>query len=287
MTARDGLHSAERRLRAAGVPEPGLDAELLLRRVLGCDRATLLAHPDRPIADEDRVRFEALLDRRAGREPIQHILGEQAFFHHTFLTGPEALIPRPETELLVELCLERLTSLQRPVVVDVGTGTGCIALSIAAAVPEAVVHATEISEPALGLATRNADRLGLGSSPRLLLHLGDLLEPVAGLEADLIVSNPPYIGVDEREGLAPEVREHEPALALFPDGDRFAVYERLVPSAVAGLRLGGWLVLEVGRGMAREVESRCREAGLERVESHGDLAGIPRAVTARRPGSPH
>jgi len=286
VTARDGLQWAERKLRAAGVPEPGLDAELLLRHVLGWDRTRLLAHPDRPLDAEDRQRLDTLVERRAGREPIQHIVGAQAFFHHTFLTGPEALIPRPETELLVELSLERLAGVERPEVVDVGTGTGCIALSIAAARPDAVVHATEISEPALRLARRNADRLGIGDSPRLHLHLGDLLEPVAGVEPHLVVSNPPYIGLEERARLPPEVREHEPALALFPDSGRYGIYERLVPSAAARLRSGGWLVLEVGFGMAGEVERRCRTAGLDEVESHPDLAGISRAVTARRPGTP-
>jgi release factor glutamine methyltransferase len=286
VTARDGLQWAERRLRAAGVPEPGLDAELLLRHVLGWDRTQLLAHPERPLGAEDRLRLDTLVERRARREPIQHIVGVQAFFHHTFLTSPEALIPRPETELLVELSLGRLARVERPVVVDVGTGTGCIALSIATARPDAVVHATDISEPALRLARRNADRLGLRDSPRLRLHLGDLLEPVDEVEPHLVVCNPPYIGREERASLPPEVREHEPALALFPDGGRYGIYGRLVPAAAARLRCGGWLVLEVGFGMAGEVERLCRRAGLEEVECHPDLAGISRAVIARRPGTP-
>jgi release factor glutamine methyltransferase len=284
VTARDGLQRAERTLRAAGVPDPGLDAELLLRYVLGCDRAQLLAHPERTIDADEDGRFMALVARRASREPIQHILGTQDFFHHTFLAGPEALIPRPETELLVELALARIEELAEPLVVDVGTGTGCIGLSIAASRPDAVVHATEISPAALRLAERNARRLGLGPSPRLQLHLGDLLEPVAGLAPDLVVSNPPYVGPEERPGLAPEVREHEPELALFPEGNRFAVYDRLIPATAAILGERGWLVLEVGLGMADEVGRRCRGAGLGAVETHADLAGILRAVTARRSG---
>ena len=197
MTAAAALvKDAAATLAAAGVPAPEWDAERLLRHVLGWDRAALVANPDRVVPEPEAERFRALVRRRASREPLQYILGTQAFWKHEFLVTPAVLIPRPETELLVETSLELLKDVERPLIVDVGTGSGCIALSLAAERPDAEVHAIDISAPALAVARENARRLGLEG--RVAFHHGDLLEPVAHLAGriDLVVSNPPYVDPD-------------------------------------------------------------------------------------------
>jgi release factor glutamine methyltransferase len=282
MTAAALLEDAAAALAAAGVSSPEWDAEQLLRHVLGSDRATLVASPDRPVPEPDAVRFRALVARRAAREPLQYILGTQAFWKHDFLVNPAVLIPRPETELLVETSLELLKGVERPVVVDVGTGSGCIALSIASERPDAEVHATDISDAALEVARENARRLGLGG--RVTFHHGDLLEPLSGLEVHLVVSNPPYVDPAERDALAPEVRDHDPAVALYPQDGVLPMYRRLAEGAARILRPGGWLAVELGQSLAEPVAAECRAAGLIASPPQPDLAGIPRVLTAiRRP----
>jgi len=282
MTATTLLAEAGGVLAAAGVPSPDRDAERLLRHVLGWDRAALLANPDRAVGEEEAELFRALVQRRAAREPLQHILGTQAFWKHDFLVTPAVLIPRPETELLVETGLELLRGVKRPLVVDVGTGSGCIALSLAAERPDAEVHGTDVSGPALDVARENARRLELES--RVIFHEGDLLEPVAHLagRVDLVVSNPPYVDPAVRTSLAPEVRDHDPALALHPPDGVLSMYHRLAEGALHTLRPGGWLAVELGQGLAEPVEAVCRTAGLTPSKPGLDLAGIPRTLTARR-----
>jgi release factor glutamine methyltransferase len=238
------------------------------------------------IEPEGLARFFALIDERAQRRPLQHLTGTQAFWRHDFRVTPDVLIPRPETELLVEAGLEVLRDVPGAIVVDVGTGSGCIALSLAAERREAVVHAIDVSEEALAVARDNARRLGL--EDLVHFHLGDLLGSVRSLTGsiDLVVSNPPYVDSSEAHSLAPEVREHEPALALFAPGDRYSVYRRLVPAAAVALRAGGFLMLEVGIGMADEVSRICLSSGLGVTRVLHDLQGIPRAIVARRPAAP-
>lgn len=279
MTAAALLSEAAQTLAAAGVEAPERDAERLLRHVLGWERAALLASPAAEVPPAAETLFRALLARRAARAPIQHLLGVQAFWRHEFLVTPDVLIPRPETELLVEVALDLVRGVEGPVIVDVGTGSGCIALSIAAEREDAEVHATDISRPALGVAVENARRLGL--SERAVFHQGEILEPVAGLELDLVVSNPPYVDPAERDALAPEVRDHEPPLALFPPGDALAVYRRLVPAAADALRPGGAIALEISPAIPAAVERLVRAAGFVEPTVHPDLAGRPRVVTAR------
>lgn len=194
----------------------------------------------------------------------------------------DVLIPRPETEGLVEASLELLGGRDEPVVVDVGTGSGCIALSLAADIAVSRVHAIDLSAAALVVARENARRLGLEG--RVTFHQGDLLQPVDRLfgTIDLIVSNPPYVDPEEAGSLAPEVRDHEPAQALFPPGDRLAVYRRLFPGAGAALAAGGALVLEIGHGMAPEVSALARESGFVVDRVLPDLQGIPRTLVAHR-----
>jgi release factor glutamine methyltransferase len=280
MTAAALLEDAAAVLAAAGVSSPEWDAERLLRHVLGWDRATLVANPDRPVLEAEAERFRALLARRAAREPLQYILGTQAFWQHDFLVSRAVLIPRPETELLVETSLELLKGVERPLVVDVGTGSGCIALSIAAERPDAEVHATDISEAALDVARENARRLGLEG--RVRFHHGNLLEPLSGLEVHvhLVVSNPPYVDPAERDALAPEVRDHEPMTALFAS-DPKAFPARLARAARDVLRPGGSLVVEIGAGLEALVTEAFLGAGLRPTAQKRDLGGIVRALVCR------
>jgi release factor glutamine methyltransferase len=277
------LRAAASRLAAAGIATPELDAELLLRHVLGWDRATLLTRKDGEIAAPQLQRYEALVGERALRRPLQHLVGTQAFWRHEFRVTPDVLIPRPETEILVEAALERLRPLARPRIVDVGTGSGCIALSLAAELPAATVFATDVSAPALRVARDNARRLGLEG--RVTFHEGDLLGPVAAQEPfDLIASNPPYVDPADLSGLAPEVRDHEPRIALVPpDDEPLSVYRRLVPQGWTALKPGGWLILEIDVGRADDVREILLGRGftLEPVEK--DLQQIPRVLIAQRP----
>lgn len=283
MTVSEALHDAARALGAAGVPDPDRDAERLLRHALGWDATALVARARETLDDSALQRFRALVAERSRRVPLQHLVGSVEFWRREFLVSPAALIPRPETELLVETALELLAGRRSPLVVDVGTGTGCIALSIAADRPDAVVHGVDVSADALELARRNARRLGLEAS--VTLHCGDLLSPVGHLagRVDLVVSNPPYVDVSEVEGLAPEVREHEPSTALCAPGDRHSVYRRLVPAALPTLAPAGNLILEVGFGMAIEMSALLEHHGFVNQRRLRDLQGIERAVVGTRP----
>jgi release factor glutamine methyltransferase len=208
----------------------------------------------------------------------------QAFWRHDFVVTPDVLIPRPETEVLVEAALERLSGLVAPVVVDVGTGSGCIALSLAAERQDAAVYATDSSAAALAVARTNAARLEL--SDRITLLEGDLLTPLEAQAGgiDLIASNPPYVDAAELPGLAPEVRDHEPREALVAAGGTLSAYERLAPQAARALRTGGWLVLEVGLGQADDVSRILEGAGFAVIDVRRDLQGILRTVVARSEG---
>jgi release factor glutamine methyltransferase len=273
------LEEAQERLRSADVPSPELDAELLLRHVLEWDRARIVTHGKSTVDPATEARFRALVDERAGRRPLQHLTGRQWFWKHEFVVTPDVLIPRPETELIVEASLDLLRSADRPLVVDVGTGSGCIALSLAAELPSATVVATDISPDALRVAATNRARLGLDARVRLVE--GDLLEPVRDLagRADLVASNPPYVG--ESDPLPPEVRDHEPRLALFPPGGPAALYARLTAAAGEVLKRGGFLVVEIGAGQEPGVTRSCESAGLRVVRVLSDLQGIPRTVVAQ------
>jgi release factor glutamine methyltransferase len=274
------LREATDALSEAGVPTPDWDAERLLRHVLAWDRATLVTRPQAEVPVEAAARFRDLVRRRSARVPLQHLTGSQAFWKHDFLVTRDVLIPRPETELLVEISLARLRALPRPLIVDVGTGSGCVALSLASERPSAELHATDASAPALEIARANARRLGLGR--RVTFHLGDLLAPLASLagRVDLVVSNPPYVDPADRDSLAPEVAAHEPAAALFASEPFPGIYERLARGASRVLRPGGALVVEIGLGQGTAVSDAIARAGLAVVETHRDLSGIPRAIVA-------
>ncbi len=276
------LQEARTRLLASGIASAELDAERLLRHVLGWDRARFATEAHASVPDAEAARFAGLIDERARRRPLQHLVGTQAFWRHEFRVTPDVLIPRPETELIVEHALQRLRGLREPRLADVGTGSGCIALSLAAELPAALVDAMDLSAAALAVARENARRLGLES--RVQFHEGDLLLPVAGRRFDAVVSNPPYVDPKGRASLAPEVRDHEPALALFPPGDEpLGVYRRLAPQALGALRPGGFLIVEVGMGQADAVAGILGGTGFTLECIAPDLQGIPRTLVARRP----
>ena len=299
------------RLRLGPHPERArADAELLLLHVLGKDKAWLMAHGD-DLPGDLSASYTELLERRYKGEPIQYILAETEFYGLPFHVTPDVLIPRPETEHLVERALELVAQLQdagakaqddssvfaarlkscpdteprlssalkAPRIVDVGTGSGAIAVVLAHKLPRAQVTAIDLSASALAIARENAERNGV--SIRFLE--GDLLTPVGDERFDFIVSNPPYVAEGDRAALSIEVREFEPALALFAGEDGLEVYCRLIPAAFAALVSGGFLLLEIGFGQSPAIGELLTSAGFTQIEFIPDLQAIPRVACARRP----
>ena len=255
-----------------GVDSPRLDAELLLSHALGLSRLELYTQHDRPLSEAERSTARELVERRGRREPLAYILGEWGFRRLTLKTDARALVPRPETEIVVERALALLDGVALPRVVDVGTGSGAIALAIAQERPEAHVTATDISSAALELALENADRLELA----VAFVETSLLDGIEG-PLDLVVSNPPYVDANEVDGLPPEVRDWEPRLALVGEGQTDA----LIRTAAALLAPGGALVLECHEDHARQVAAGLEEAGYAEVRITPDLAGRDRVVEGR------
>ena len=268
------LEEARRRFAEASIEEPRRTAESLLGFVIGCDRSHLLAHPERALSAQEVERFSSLVERRSAGEPTQHLLGVREFFGRDFEVNPAVLIPRPETELLVEAVLEGAPENAR--VLDVGTGSGCIAVTLACERPPWKVYATDLSEPTLRVAENNAKRLGA----RVEFRLGDLTEPFEGESFDVVVSNPPYVAQRDRATLSREL-SWEPELALFGGEDGLDVYRRLVPAASRVLRPGGLLAMELGYDSLLGVLELLEE--WDDVETRPDLAGIIRVALARRP----
>lgn len=255
-----------------------LEAELLLAAVLGVKRLDLYLHPERPVTPPELESYRRLIRRRLQHEPLQYITGEVAFRKLSLAVDARALIPRPETEVLVGEVLGWALSREHPSALDVGTGTGAIALSLAHEGAFGAIVATDVSADALDLARSNAVRAGV--EERVEFRLGALYEPVAGMRFDVVVSNPPYIAEAEAASLDPEVRDHEPHAALFA-GDGMAVIAPLVRGAGSVLAPGGLLALEVGLGQAEAVTGAMRRAGLEDVRIVADLTGRPRVVLGR------
>ena len=344
MNLREWLAHGEAEL--SGGPHPDRarrDAELLLLHQIGKNKAWLMAHADDDFAGCEAIGYAALLERRRRGEPIQYITGECEFYGLPFRVTPDVLIPRPETEHLVEKALglskaefvvshpnrtgrgldgapsildigtasgaiaegpqqeivisetvgapsfrrslpegwETTNPTQPPRILDIGTGSGAIAIALAAHLPQVAITAIDISPAALAVARENATRNGVADHIRFLQ--GDLLAPVTGEQFEIIVSNPPYVPDTDRALIAVEVREHEPAVALFAGEDGLDIYRRLIPSAFAALVPGGFLLLEIGFTQARAIEELLRSAGFESVEFAADLQGIPRVASARRP----
>ena len=259
-----------------GSPTPRLDAELLLAHGLGLSRIELYTQYQRPLDDDELAACRELVRRRGLREPVAYVIGSWGFRGLDLAVDARVLVPRPETELLVDRCLELLDGVERPRVVDVGTGSGAIALSLKSERPDAEVVACDISQDALDVAAANAARLGLDVE----LHISDLLAQVPGDGFRLVVSNPPYVSEREMADLEPEVAEHEPRLATVAGPDGFEIYRRLLPEAAGRLVDGGSLALECGGGQAPALVSELAAAGYGRAGIDPDLAGIERVVWA-------
>lgn len=258
--------------------QPRRDAELLLLSVIKRDRAFLLTHPDTELTPEQAAQYSEWLQRRAAYEPIQYILGEQEFFGLSFAVTPDVLIPRPETEHLVEALLDRVLRDCALWIVDVGTGSGAIAVALAHALPLAQVTALDISEAALAVALRNAETHGVADRMRFLPS--DLLSAVAGERFDAVVSNPPYVAEADRDSLESQVRDFEPAVALFGGPSGMEAYERLIPQAHDVLEPGGWLLMEMGLGQQKALKRLL--SGWDEVSFVDDLQRIPRVACARK-----
>jgi release factor glutamine methyltransferase len=274
VTVRDSLRSAAERLERHRVSNARLTAEVLLAHVLSVDREYLYAHDDRVLTEDESQSLEDALYDRIGGIPLQYIVGRQEFYGRYFHVTRDVLIPRPETEYIVESVLET-----RPIhcrILDIGTGSGCIAVTLALEIPGAQVFAADISERALKVARENA--LSLRASVGFVCM--DVLDAVSG-KFDFIVSNPPYVRQSEMHWLQREVREHEPHVALFSPEDELAIYRRLVAGAEELLQPAGYLMMEIGIAMEDKV------LGLfgprwKKLPTKADLQGIPRTIIARR-----
>jgi release factor glutamine methyltransferase len=296
------LNSAIQRLTAAQVPSPRMNAELLLIFTLGCDRADLYGHPERELTVDEQSRYEEALELRSKGIPAQYITGHQEFWGMDLIVSPAVLIPRPETEHLIETVLGLIAASnsltgETPVapqtnwnlerrasppghpyhIVDVGTGSGCIALALAKELPQAELHATDISPEALEIAEANTARHQLTS--RIQFHDTDLLKGLPHGYFDFVVSNPPYVGESEEDTVQLEVRKFEPRGAVFAGPTGLEVIEKLIPQAREALKLGGWLVMEISGAIAERVVALL--SGWNEVQVTNDLQGIPRVVSAR------
>jgi release factor glutamine methyltransferase len=267
------LRAGTEYLERKGVESPRLDAELILADTLGLTRLELYTQHDRELTDAERAAARAHVERRGRREPLAYVLGTWGFRRLTLKTDRRALVPRPETEVVVEAALDLLRGLDRPAVLDVGTGTGAIALAIADEHPGARVTAIDVAPDALALARENAERAGA----EIVLLEADLADGLPSGPFDLVVSNPPYIDPAELDGLEPEVLEWEPRGALVDEGQTAALAAR----ARDVLAPGGWLVLETHGERAENIVDTCRELGYDPTTIRADLAGRGRVVEAQ------
>jgi release factor glutamine methyltransferase len=281
MILRAWLTWGEAELTAGPHPERARrDAESLLLHLIGRSRAWLLAHVDDDFAGCTAIRYEALLQRRLAGEPIQYITGEAEFYGLPFRVTRNVLIPRPETEHLIEETLKVAAKFRQPRIIDIGTGSGAIAITLADKLPDAQITTVDISPSALAIARENAKRNHVATNIRFLQ--GDLLAPVGTEQFDIVVSNPPYVPVTDLDSLAVEVRDHEPALALFAGDDGLDIYRRIIPAAHTSLVPGGFIALEIGFGQSPAIQALLADTGFSHIEFVADLQGIPRVAVAQR-----
>ncbi len=279
VTALDYLKRATEFLAARGIANARLDAEVLLADVLGVDRVGVYLNFDRPLSPAEVGGYREVLRRRGKREPLQHVRERQEFYSRDFRCDARALVPRADTETLVEAALEVARALEAPRILELGTGSGILAVTLALELPAATIVATDVSTNALALARENSDRLG--AAGRIDFRAGDLFAPAGDETFDLVVSNPPYVRAGEIAALEPEVRDFDPHGALDGGADGLDVIRRIAREAPARLAGEGALALEIGIGQLGAVEELLREAGFSAVVSRRDLAGIDRAVVAR------
>ncbi|MGQ0549243.1 MAG: peptide chain release factor N(5)-glutamine methyltransferase [Armatimonadota bacterium] len=286
MTVAEAWHAGREHLAAAGIEEAAISAEVLLRHTLGLNRTDLYLAWDRPVAPEAWARYQALLADRVRGRPVAYIVGHREFMGLDFLVDERVLIPRPETEVLVAAVLEAVAAIPSPVIADVGTGSGAIAVSVAVLRGDATVLAVDISTDALEVARANATRHAV--SGRLRFLKGDLLAPVAaavhagGFHLDVLACNPPYVAAESAASLPVEIRDFEPSVAVLTRGGAERFHGRLIDGAPALLRPGGWLMMEVSAGQAPRVVELLRRADVyEAAHTRKDGLGWDRVVGAR------
>jgi release factor glutamine methyltransferase len=270
-------------LKRASIESPALTADLLIGFVLGWDRVRLLSRPEHEMDEEEWNRLRRLTHRRANGEPLQYLTGEQEFYGLAFKVTPAVLIPRPETEILVEKALDLIQShaSANARFADIGTGSGCIAVSVARHIPAVIGWAVDVSAVALKVAQENARRHSVEKQIRFVQS--DLFECFAERPCfEFIFCNPPYVALDEYDSLPTEVKNHEPHQALFGGASGLDVYRRVVPQAAARLVAGGYLLLEAGAGQARQIGQFMEKAGLSLQPVLNDLQGIPRCLVGRK-----
>lgn len=275
------LKTAAEILAKSGINEPRRQAVSLLALALNKDRTFLIAHPEYEPGPGEQALFDEFLARRSAREPLQYIRGTQEFYGLEFEVAPGVLIPRPETEILVENSISLLADKEGPIFCEVGTGSGCIGISILHEAPAASAVGLDISGPALDLTQKNAQKHGV--SDRLRLLRSDVFSAIAGEKFDLIVSNPPYIPKAEYDVLQPEVRDFEPETALTDGGSGLSIIERIAQDSPAFLKPGGFLLMEIGFGQAEKVAKIFNADPWQSFEILPDLQSIPRTVKARLP----
>lgn len=274
------LKDAVEKLHKADVATPVLDAQIMLSQVSGCSRIELIAHPELQLSPKAIRKFTEWVNRRSQREPLAYIIGQQEFFGICFEVTPAVLIPRPETEILVETVIEYLKNLDKPILADIGIGSGAVAVSIAKNVLNVVVFGTELSQAALDVARRNVEHAGVQDKVQILY--GDLLEPLDGINFDLIVSNPPYIASGEIDNLQPEIAKYEPKQSLDGGPDGLDYYHRLSAEAPDYLKAGGILVVEVGFSQSDSVKVMFENEGFRNVRAKKDYNGIERVVMGEK-----
>ena len=295
MDIRTALKQGIAQLRAARIPSDTLAAEILLLHAIGKDRSWLYAHPECVLTPTEAEDYIALLKRRAEGVPTQHLTGKQEFWGLMFEVNSDVLIPRPETEHVIEVALDRLalrelragrkqkTQGAGMAIADIGTGSGCIAIALAKELPEATTYALDVSPAALAVARRNAERLGFAD--RIHFIESNLFERMSAEPSfDLVVSNPPYIGKNAAAGLPREVREHEPEMALYGGEEGYEFYAELIAQSVRNLKPGGILVLEMGHDSLSAVRPLLESPEWTSIGVTNDLAGIPRVISAEYAG---
>lgn len=274
------LKKTEGYFRSKGIASPRLDAELIMAKVLGLSRMQLYMKFDQPLSEDELGPMREMVRRRGRREPLAWILGSRAFYNEDFIVRPDVLVPRPDTEELIEAALERLPADEPRVVVDIGCGTGCIGLTLALERPQLKVFSVDVSAAALACTRANVEKFSLGD--RVTVLEGSLLSPLpSDAVIDMVVSNPPYINSADIDGLAPEVSTHEPRLALDGGGDGLDIYRALIPAAAARARHS--VLVEVGAGQADDVRALFADAGLVDVTTRKDLGGHERVVAGNVP----
>ncbi len=281
----DILNQTVDRFRSEGIDRPRTNAELLLGAVLNARKIDLYLDRDRILTPQEQEEFDRFVRERLFGKPVQYVIGSTEFFGLELTVNPSVLIPRPETETLVEVVLDNLKGIARPKIIDIGTGSGAIAIALAKNLTDSIVYATDVSEEALETAQDNARRHGVREQIEFLR--GDLFEPLKGrrLERiiDCIVSNPPYVSAEEFDSLPKEIRDFEPIVALKTDEEGTYFHRKIVENSLDLLAPNGILALEVGLGQAEKVADLIRtQGGFEGIETKKDLGGIERIVTARR-----